>query len=1178
VSSVSTNMGSGNPALNVAYKDVITRGLVFVSGTSSSTSLDSAYSMFDGPRTDVVDVSKFWVDSLGSPTRVRDALGHETKVIYGAFWPGVATETRDALDFSHKATFDATTGLLLTLSDSNAFGDGLTRSTSYRWNTTWRQPTSIVQPLGDSVSFSYDASGNRQWQEPGSDATRRVTFAYNGLGQVTSVQTPITPASGISYDALGNVSTTTSSAGWITTHNRDSYGRDTTVLSPIDASHSQRARNVYDNMSRAWHTTTYGPAMNGANADSMTVEKTYDQEGNVQYLDRVFVANAMLSRLREISSYDAIGRVTQHVNDQGYAKTFTLDPAGNATQTVTERGLTINAKFDAANRLQFEYLPTVAYSSNACAWSPCYYRLPNRDTSVTILADTVMNLYDPAGHLVFAGNMAARVRRYYTPGGYLSSEAQSLATNLTMQGDGTGSEAGPLQTFNFPSDWNNGCQDPSSCGSGQLKTFGPVITLSSGTSTSNTANSSTSTTTKRAAKTSKPSAGGGGGTVTPSDATAPGSFDDNFQYDNYTIGYQYDLDGRLKKVLHPTNLAPCTNCTPAQQYAYDPITGDLTSVTDVLGNVHSVGYDTKGRMTQTTSPAWTVTHGYDNDDNTTSYNTPWVNTSMTVDALGRMVTANVNGQVGTSSYDGMGRAIQTQYLSPDAGIEQFSYDVIGNRVSSHRFLSDPQNPDNGIRNFTVSLTGQVSQITSDPGNQNNFYSQENYEYDNTGNTIHEYGNERRQVSPTYNHYWESRSYYGPDEKLRVYSRFAGIGPNSDPTMAGHRAVYEETWYDALGRRVMVRSRRDANCSNVSPFPDECVSAMQRYVWDGDQVLYEIRTDGSDSTSWGAMRGDAPSTLRSLPYSAYGIIGYTHVTGIDLPSLIFKETTQNVLSQALVPHANWRAEFDSANVVSGTTPNVRWPGKSETLDAAPTTTNTPLYDWFGDLSGGNTTGSGQKYMRNRYYDPSTGKFTQRDPAGLAGGLNLYGYAGGDAVNYSDPFGLCTIGKDCLAAVKKLLDNLASSPVFQSINVGLFAASTAMASGYEDPNMARMAFRAQSEAESEALGAEGAAMRSGPVPSDHVVVRGGESPVPPAGETFSGAAGKDLLEAAAAIPHGKLRQTTAGDITAGGGTVEWKPERTRSGVMNYNHVNVCLGTGACPFGPVQPNPVPKNQRIQ
>ena len=46
-----------------------------------------------------------------------------------------------------------------------------------------------------------------------------------------------------------------------------------------------------------------------------------------------------------------------------------------------------------------------------------------------------------------------------------------------------------------------------------------------------------------------------------------------------------------------------------------------------------------------------------------------------------------------------------------------------------------------------------------------------------------------------------------------------------------------------------------------------------------------------------------------------------------------------------------------------------------------------------------------YRRNRYYDPAAGRFTQEDPIGLAGGLNLYGFAGGDPVNYSDPFGLC-----------------------------------------------------------------------------------------------------------------------------------------------------------------------------
>jgi len=36
-------------------------------------------------------------------------------------------------------------------------------------------------------------------------------------------------------------------------------------------------------------------------------------------------------------------------------------------------------------------------------------------------------------------------------------------------------------------------------------------------------------------------------------------------------------------------------------------------------------------------------------------------------------------------------------------------------------------------------------------------------------------------------------------------------------------------------------------------------------------------------------------------------------------------------------------------------------------------------------------------------------TQEDPIGLAGGLNLYGFAGGDPINFSDPFGLSPWGK-------------------------------------------------------------------------------------------------------------------------------------------------------------------------
>ena len=40
---------------------------------------------------------------------------------------------------------------------------------------------------------------------------------------------------------------------------------------------------------------------------------------------------------------------------------------------------------------------------------------------------------------------------------------------------------------------------------------------------------------------------------------------------------------------------------------------------------------------------------------------------------------------------------------------------------------------------------------------------------------------------------------------------------------------------------------------------------------------------------------------------------------------------------------------------------------------------------------------------RYYDPDTGRFTQPDPIGLAGGFNLYQYAP-NAFTWIDPLGL------------------------------------------------------------------------------------------------------------------------------------------------------------------------------
>ena len=83
------------------------------------------------------------------------------------------------------------------------------------------------------------------------------------------------------------------------------------------------------------------------------------------------------------------------------------------------------------------------------------------------------------------------------------------------------------------------------------------------------------------------------------------------------------------------------------------------------------------------------------------------------------------------------------------------------------------------------------------------------------------------------------------------------------------------------------------------------------------------------------------------------------------------------------------------------PSVKHTSRSSSVRPDP---SGEMRNWFGGLVDGMRDASGQMYMRNRYYDPATGQFTQADPIGLAGGLNAFGFANGDPVTYSDPYGL------------------------------------------------------------------------------------------------------------------------------------------------------------------------------
>ena len=56
-------------------------------------------------------------------------------------------------------------------------------------------------------------------------------------------------------------------------------------------------------------------------------------------------------------------------------------------------------------------------------------------------------------------------------------------------------------------------------------------------------------------------------------------------------------------------------------------------------------------------------------------------------------------------------------------------------------------------------------------------------------------------------------------------------------------------------------------------------------------------------------------------------------------------------------------------------------------------------------------NGLYYMRGRYYSPAIGRFISRDPAGFAGGFNLYEYAGDRPTNVTDPTGLDGFCAEC-----------------------------------------------------------------------------------------------------------------------------------------------------------------------
>ena len=114
------------------------------------------------------------------------------------------------------------------------------------------------------------------------------------------------------------------------------------------------------------------------------------------------------------------------------------------------------------------------------------------------------------------------------------------------------------------------------------------------------------------------------------------------------------------------------------------------------------------------------------------------------------------------------------------------------------------------------------------------------------------------------------SYYGADGRLRAADYRQLVNATN---LAGHTLMaFEEYRYDALGRRVLVRARRQ--CDFVTDRPKEqCkLDLVRRTVWDGTQELAEIQMPN------GPVNGQVDQTERDTGFVA--IPPFTFMQGAE----------------------------------------------------------------------------------------------------------------------------------------------------------------------------------------------------------------------------------------------------------------------------------------------------------
>ncbi|HEY0017785.1 MAG TPA: RHS repeat-associated core domain-containing protein [Longimicrobium sp.] len=949
--------------------------------------VDSAYTLLDGPRpdADVLDHTRIWVNRWGAPTRVRDALGNQTWLERSSTaFPALVTGTVANNGLLRTDAWYNARGLVDSTAVRNPYGDGRDAVTRYQWHTRWPGVTRVTLPEGEVTHVDYDSAGRRMWEQAGPADSTRIRYVYlpaahaQAPGLLERVELPGGATERIEYDVRGNVSARVSPLGFRTVLQNDALGRVVGVRTPIDSLQTtfRKDTTVYDMVDQVRHTESWAPVNAAgqllAGVERVVVDNEYDEEGNLTAVSRRSAPDpAGILTVTTRWEYDALGRRTVEIAPDGTPANLAdnprdstrYDPAGNATRMTSRRRMATRAgtsfsrvsgevtmEYDALNRLVKRRRPAVVYplrDEGIARW--------RKDTGENPPYPFYYN--DTAEGLTIAADSA--VFEYHAAGGVKRADNADAQVSRTY----------------YPN--------------GQPQTETQRI------------------------------------------RTVEGA---DFTQHQYTLEYRYDRNGRQTGVRHPAQLGPAATGNEWNTYAYTE-RGDLRSVTDALGNVVTHQYSADGTLSGITRPGG-VTERFvpdlDGRVRTHSVSTPagqLRNLAFRYDGRGKLLWSGntvLRRDTMWAGYSPLGHAVHggrshrgvnlTAGPQRSAAWEWSSYDALAHRTSVT--LADTTWLETQVgygASFSETHSrGDAYRYQAGTGRLR--ATRDTLFYDADGNTEF---NTRHQAAGS-----ERASYYAADGTLVAADQRTSAGGEGTPL----HTVFEEYRYDALGRRVWTRARR---WCETETWAGLCrISRVRRTVWDGDREFYEIQMPGGAESQHLEndvgpvdLPRDQGVTPAVDPNPFFGRVAYAYGHAVDQPLSIVRMGYADLLDSdgvyvgrwtaapfAVFPLWSTRGQGDLGVFADGALTRcvatkrcvrISWPGTWFDLSRPRVMRNA----WHGTLVEDKEDAAGTLYRRNRSYDPGTGQFTQEDPIGLAGGLNAYGFAAGDPVSYSDPYGLC-----------------------------------------------------------------------------------------------------------------------------------------------------------------------------